>query len=102
MANVVDCTYEEKLRILAALDVKERLERVIEVLQRQIQGIQGSTRITVTSSTAPSGPFDIDRLRKLQQEALLRRGTNGLPGGMPPGFLGFPGGNQGGDRKSVV
>ena len=102
MANIVDCTYEEKLRILAALDVKERLERVIEVLQKQIQGIQGSTRITVTSSTAPSGPFDIDRLRKLQQEALLRRGTNGLPGGMPPGFLGFPGGNQGGEEVNEL
>lgn len=102
MANVVDCTHEEKLRILAALDVKDRLERVIEVLQRQIQGIQGSTRITVSSSTAPSGTFDIDSLRKLQQEALLRRGTNGLPGGIPPGFLGFPGGNQGGEEVNEL
>ncbi|OCK93050.1 ATP-dependent protease-like protein La [Cenococcum geophilum 1.58] len=102
MANVVDCTHEEKLRILAALDVKDRLERVIEVLQRQIQGIQGSTRITVSSSTSPSGTFDIDRLRKLQQEALLRRGTNGLPGGIPPGFLGFPGGNQGGEEVNEL
>jgi ATP-dependent Lon protease len=96
MANVVDCTHEEKLRILASFDVKERLERVIEVLTRQIQGIQGSTRITVTSAQAPAGTFDMDTLRKLQQEVLRRRGGHGAPGNVPPGFPGFPGGRQGG------
>lgn len=94
MANVVDCTHEEKLRVLAAVDAKDRVERVIEILQRQISNIQGSTRITVTATAMPSGSFDIDQLRRLQQEALVRRGKaggNGLPSGFPGGF---PGGNQ--------
>ncbi|CAO2654630.1 Nn.00g113630.m01.CDS01 [Neocucurbitaria sp. VM-36] len=93
MANVVDCTHEEKLRVLAAIDAKERVDRVIEILQRQISNIQGSTRITVTTTQVPSGSFDIDQLRRLQQEALVRRGKagNGLPGGFPGGF---PGGGQ--------
>lgn len=93
MANVVDCTHEEKLRVLAAVDPKERVDRVIEILQRQISSIQGSTRITVTTAQVPSGSFDIDQLRRLQQEALTRRGKmgGGLPGGFPADF---PGGGQ--------
>jgi ATP-dependent Lon protease len=94
MANVVDCTHEEKLRVLAAVDTKERVERVIEILQRQISSIQGSTRITVTTAQVPSGSFDIDQLRRLQQAALVRggkAGSNGLPSGFPAGF---PGGGQ--------
>lgn len=96
MANVIDCTHEEKLRVLAAVDAKERVDRVIEILQRQISSIQGSTRITVTTSTnMPSGSFDIDQLRRLQQEALKRR-TGFGPGHMPPGSLGPFGGGPGG------
>jgi ATP-dependent Lon protease len=102
MANVVDCTHEEKLRVLAAVDAKERVERVIEILQRQISSIQGSTRITVTTTQVPSGSFDIDQLRRLQQAALVRGGKsggNGLPGGFPGGF---PGGGQqqGGEEEA--
>jgi|TARA_R110002003_G_scaffold1264_3_gene22806 ATP-dependent Lon protease len=101
MANVVDCTHEEKLRVLAAVDAKDRVERVIEILQRQISNIQGSTRITVTTSHVPSGSFDIDQLRRLQQAALVRQGKagNGLPGGFPGGF---PGGGQqpGGEEEA--
>jgi ATP-dependent Lon protease len=102
MANVVDCTHEEKLRVLAAVDAKDRVERVIEILQRQISSIQGSTRITVTTAQVPSGSFDIDQLRRLQQAALVRGGkasSNGLPGGFPGGF---PGGGQqqGGEEEA--
>lgn len=95
MANVVDCTHEEKLRVLAAIDIKDRVDKVVEILQRQITNIQGSTRMMTVTTAAipiPTGSFDIDQLRKLQQEALQRRG---LKGGsqMPPGFPGgFPGG----------
>ncbi|KAH7130063.1 ATP-dependent protease-like protein La [Dendryphion nanum] len=100
MANVIDCTHEEKLRVLASVDVKERVDRVIEILQRQISSIQGSTRITVTSTAVQSGNFDIDQLRKLQQDAIKRRGLQG--GGSMPGFPGgFPGaqGGQNGEEE---
>ncbi|KAF2631217.1 ATP-dependent protease-like protein La [Macroventuria anomochaeta] len=93
MANIVDCRHEEKLRVLAAVDARERVDRVIEILQRQITNIQGSTRITVTATQAPSGSFDIDQLRRIQQQALIKRAKMG--GGMPAGFPpGFPGGGQ--------
>ncbi|KAL1597935.1 hypothetical protein SLS60_008423 [Paraconiothyrium brasiliense] len=105
MANVVDCTHEEKLRVLAAIDVKERVDKVIEILQRQITNIQGSTRLTVTTTAVPipTGSFDIDQLRRLQQEALQRRGLKGSA--MPPGFPGgLPGGgaNVGEDEPNEV
>ncbi|KAF1919691.1 Lon protease C-terminal proteolytic domain-containing protein [Ampelomyces quisqualis] len=97
MANVVDCTHEEKLRVLAAVDATERVERVIDILQRQISSIQGSTRIAVTTAHAPSASFDMDQLRRLQQEALVRRGK---PAGFPAGFPGA-GQPQGGDEEAT-
>ncbi|KAF2020114.1 ATP-dependent protease La [Aaosphaeria arxii CBS 175.79] len=101
MANVIDCTHEEKLRVLSATDVKDRLDRVIEILQRQISSIQGSTRMTVTTTSLPGGSFDINQLRRLQQEAIKRRGA--ATGNNTPGFPGgFPGGQgaQGGEEEA--
>lgn len=88
MANVVDSTHEETLRVLAAVDVKERVDRVIEILQRQINSIQSNTRMTVATTQPTGGALDMDTLRKLQQEVLKRRSKMG---GMPAGF---PGGGQ--------
>ncbi|CAI6342268.1 unnamed protein product [Periconia digitata] len=107
MANVVDCTHEEKLRILSALDVKDRVDRVIEVLQRQISSIQGNTRIAISTATmtSPVGNIDIDQLRRLQQEALLRRGKMGAPAGMPNlpgGFSSGGGANVGDDEPNEI
>ncbi|KAF3003668.1 hypothetical protein E8E13_008429 [Curvularia kusanoi] len=98
MANIVDCSHEEKLRVLAAVDVRDRMDRVIEILQRQITNIQGTTRIVVTTQQGPTGKLDIDQLRRIQQQALIKRGKMG--DGMPPGFAGgFPGGNNGGQQQ---
>lgn len=88
MANVVDSTHEETLRVLAAVDVKDRVDRVIEILQRQITSIQGNTRMTVATVQPSGGALDMDTLRKLQQEVLKRRSKMG---GVPAGF---PGGGQ--------
>ena len=100
MANVVDCTHEEKLRVLAAVDARERVDRVIEIIQRQISSIQGSTRMTVTTAQSPSGNFDINQLRRIQQQALIKRGKmgDGVPAGFPGGFPG--GGQQQGEEET--
>jgi ATP-dependent Lon protease len=100
MANVVDCTHEEKLRVLAAVDAKDRVERVIEILQRQISSIQNSTRITVTTTQVPNANLDIDQLRRLQQEVQrVKASGNIIPGNFPAGF---PGGGQqqGGEEEA--
>ncbi|KAF2129682.1 ATP-dependent protease La [Dothidotthia symphoricarpi CBS 119687] len=94
MANVVDCSHEEKLRVLAAVDPKERVDRVIEILERQITNMQGSTRITVTTTQVPAGSVDLEQLRRMQRAKM----GGGLPGGFPAGFPG--GGQQGGEEEA--
>ncbi|KAJ9662399.1 hypothetical protein H2201_006108 [Coniosporium apollinis] len=104
MSNVADCTNDEKLQILSALSVKDRLERVIEILQRQISSVQGNSRImTIQTQTPPAaqGGLDMDTLRKLQQSALLRRGGQSGPAGMS-GLPGFPGAGQGDEEPNEV
>lgn len=86
MANVIDCKHEEKLQILAALTIKTRLERAIEVLQRNVSRIQGNNRIiTISQDTENS-----DQAQRARQQALMRRfGSGQVPGGM-----GFPAGGN--------
>ncbi|KAL6896454.1 ATP-dependent protease La [Trichoderma evansii] len=86
MANLLDGTHEEKLGILAALDTKVRLTKVIELLERQVGGIKNNFKIT-TFTTVPVQI--IDRLN----ENPTRR-----PNTMPPmagmGLLPPPGGSD--------
>ncbi|KXT09589.1 hypothetical protein AC579_2504 [Pseudocercospora musae] len=95
MTNIIDCTHEDKLRILSATDIGERLTRITEILQRQISTIQGNSRIlsvTTTPNASQSAVIDLDTLNKLRQDPRLRNLGNGqgLPGGMgmPPGMVG--------------
>ena len=84
MTNIVDCTHEDKLRILSALPIKDRLERIIEVLQRQIGSIQGNSRImSITTTTTRNNVVDEETLHKLQQDPRFKRLGNGqVPGGL--------------------
>ena len=90
MTNILDCTHEDKLRILAALEVPERLERIIEILQKQIGNLQSNSRImTITTNTPQNSNMDIDTLNKLRQDPRFRRMGSGQ---MPPSGMGFPSG----------
>ena len=94
MTNIVECTHEDKLRILSAFPVKERVERINEILQRQIASIQGNSRIMAITANAPqNGAIDIETLNRLRQDPRFRQMGNGqVPGGM--GFPGGPGGQE--------
>ena len=73
MCNLVETTAVEKLQILAAWGIDARLERVIEILKRQVEGIRGSVKIaSLTSTSFPAG-MDIDSLNKKQRDMLSRR-----------------------------
>lgn len=100
MTNIIDCSHEDKLRILSALPVQERLVRITEILQRQITTIQGNSRIlsvTTTPNASQSAVIDLETLNRLRQDPRLRQlgnGQNGKSGiGMPPG-MGGAGGQQ--------
>ena len=88
MTNIVDSSFEEKLRILGTVDVNQRIERVLELLQRQVTGIKSNVKITtITSTTVPNMGMDISNLTKEQREALAKRAMSGLAGSLP----GLPG-----------
>ncbi|KAL7938194.1 ATP-dependent protease La [Trichoderma chlorosporum] len=86
MANLLDATHEEKLGVLAALDTKVRLTKVIELLERQVGGIKNNFKIT-TFTTVPVQIID-----------RLNENPSKRPNTMPPmpgmGFLPPPGGND--------
>lgn len=50
MANLVETSHEEKIGVLAALDVKVRMTKVIELLERQVGGIKNNFKITTFTS----------------------------------------------------
>jgi ATP-dependent Lon protease len=90
MTDIVEGSFEEKLRILKTLDVQERLERVLALLNKQIAGINGNIKITsITSTTLPSNMgVDISGLDQKQREAIARRAMSnilGQPGNPGPG-----------------
>ncbi|KAK0643637.1 P-loop containing nucleoside triphosphate hydrolase protein [Cercophora newfieldiana] len=103
MANIVECSYEEKLQVLALLDVKERVAKVIELLDRQVGNIKNSMKITTI--TATTLPFAIDpdsaknEIEKIWKPTKVKAPQKGVAPGVgmpfpPPGFMG--GGSGGG------
>ncbi|KAL1967914.1 hypothetical protein VTN77DRAFT_2331 [Rasamsonia byssochlamydoides] len=93
MADVVESSYEEKLRVLASLNIKDRLERVNEMLSRQIQTIKSNVKITsiTTTSFPPNSAFDISPI----DPRLTRRAMAGVNGFAPAGL----GGGHDSDEK---
>jgi len=87
MTDIVDSSFEDKLRILGSLDLNQRVEKVLDLLNKQISGINGNIKITsITSTTIPSTiGVDFPNLDQGQREALARRmAMNGMaPPGMP-------------------
>lgn len=84
MADIVESSLEEKLRVLVAFDVKDRLQRVIELLNRQVQGIKSNVKITSITTTSSNSPIDISQL----DPRLARRAMAGLNGFSPNGSNG--------------
>ncbi|RDW80686.1 Lon protease-like protein [Coleophoma crateriformis] len=93
MSNLVEASFEEKLEILAAVDIKERLERAIALLQRQVGDIKNNVSFTsITSTTFPAN-IDVDQISRQER---MRKDKSGLP--MPPFGVGA-GRPQGDDEQ---
>ena len=101
MTNVLDASFEEKLRVLSAINLKDRLERVIELLSRQLGGIKGNVKImSITSTTFPPQGMDIGDITQQQRDALMRRTAHGLGSWhMPSNMSGKGGGENSGDEE---
>lgn len=107
MANVVEASFEEKLSVLSLFDVKERMVKVIELLQRQCDSIKSNVKITgFANSTIPviididdknQGPTSIPT--QIKPLAPMRRTSNNLPFSAPRGLGGQTGGGDDDDNE---
>ena len=83
MTNIVESTLEDKLRVLAALHITERVQLVIDMLSRQIDGMKSNVKITAITSTTPKG-LDIGRIGPgTSSQDIIKRALQGLQGGIP-------------------
>lgn len=93
MADLAGANFEEKLHVLSALKIKDRLERVNELLSRLVERMKTEYKITsVTSTTLPAESIDIRNINRPPRDSLMRRAISGAGGWpFPSGFSsGFP------------
>ncbi|KAG8422892.1 hypothetical protein J3459_009921 [Metarhizium acridum] len=97
MSNLVEASHEEKLGVLAALDVKVRITKVIELLERQVGGIKNNFKIT-TFTAVPVQILDRlnDNPNKRNGPGLPIPGVNFLSGAGQ-----MPSGNDQGDEQEA-
>ena len=80
MTNIAAASLEDKLRVLAALNIAERVQLVIEILSRQIDGMKGSVKITAITSNMPKG-LDIGKIGPgTSSQDIILRAMQGLQG----------------------
>lgn len=89
MANIVECSFEEKLQVLGLSDVKERLAKVIELLDRQVGSIKNNIKITTFRTTTLPFSIEPDPAQSPNKVANRNRGPGGpvgVPFSPPSGF----------------
>ncbi|KAL9098620.1 MAG: hypothetical protein Q9163_005755 [Psora crenata] len=99
MGNIVEASLEEKLQVLAAVDLPERVNLVIELLSRQIEGIKGNNKITVTTSKITPKGLDIGKITQKEREAFLRKAVGDLVGFTPSGLAAPGSGDNAADEE---
>ncbi|KAH0372214.1 ATP-dependent protease-like protein La, partial [Aureobasidium melanogenum] len=85
MTNIIECSHEDKLRIISALPLKLRLERAVDLLQRNVSSIQGNNRIMSIRSVDSDADADSDQATRMRRQQLLKRFGGNMPGGGRPG-----------------
>ncbi|KAI0171823.1 Lon protease-like protein 2, peroxisomal [Hypoxylon sp. FL1284] len=91
MMSVIDPSYEEKLQVLAAIDVVERMQKVIELLERQVDTLKGNIKVTTVTSTAVPvqiDPKDVENIRNRRNMPVPQPGSR-----KPPALFGVGGGS---------
>jgi len=72
LTGIIDCSHDDKLRVLSTVPLQERLVRVNELLQKQIATIQNNTRI-MSANQADNAPqatavIDLETYNKLRKD----------------------------------
>lgn len=89
MTNIIECSQEDKLRIISALPLKLRLERAVDLLQRNVSSIQGNNRIMSIKSADPDSDGDSDQAARMRRQQLLKRFGSGMAGSRPGSPMGL-------------
>lgn len=90
MMNVIETTYEEKLQVLAAEDITERMNKVIDLLDRQVDELKGNLKVTTVTGTAVPVRIDPEDLDKISQkkQVIIKQPQSGLKMNPPSMFGG--------------
>jgi ATP-dependent Lon protease len=106
MANIVECSYEEKLQVLSLPDVKERVSKVIELLDRQVGNIKNNIKITAITTTTtiplpdPDSPeTEIGRI--IRSGRIMKTPVIKINNNPPPGFMSHSGSGEGPDDNDA-
>lgn len=92
IAHILNTERESKLQVLAATDVTERLEKVLDMLSKQLGDMKGNIKITSMTTIIPTGQTSNDPRDIRRQEHMARR--------TPPNFN-WGNGNGGEDEKEA-
>ncbi|KAI0406192.1 ATP-dependent protease La [Xylaria palmicola] len=92
MMNVVEASYEDKLQVLAAVDVTQRMQKVTELMERQVDDIKGNIKITAVTSTTIPIHIDQEDMEKMNRKNIKKIQVHGPPAGFS--FNGMPGSGQ--------
>ncbi|KAK7997960.1 hypothetical protein PG989_006000 [Apiospora arundinis] len=88
MMNILDASPEDKLQVLAATDAQDRIQKVVALLERQINDMKGNIKITAVSSTSVVPVTNRENADKNGNKRGTRKGSvstlniNSLLGGM--------------------
>ncbi|CCU75341.1 ATP-dependent protease La 1/Lon protease/ATP-dependent protease La [Blumeria hordei DH14] len=80
MTNIIETSLEEKLQVLAAVNLKDRLEKAIKLLTRQIGSMKNNLSITTISTSNLPQNNDWGRANKQRGRARVVGDTPMLPG----------------------
>ncbi|CAJ2513701.1 Uu.00g018200.m01.CDS01 [Anthostomella pinea] len=101
MMNVVEASYEEKLRVLAAVDVMDRMQKVIDLLERQVDEIKGNIKVTTVHSTSIPIHIDPEDMEKMSKRNVKKMQIPGAPAGFSiSNMFGSGQGGQGDQQES--
>ena len=103
MTSAIGASFEDKLRILALLDVRERLERVNELLSGILEGMKKNMKVTTLNSVeVPNEESDSRNIERLDRSLRMRRGMSGIGSWLgPPGFADMLGSNGKGKNDTL-